>query len=209
MIKGCYFAVFVMSAVAGASEKTVYDTPEWKKEIATGYLPYHQLISADFPIDDKAHPRSRIYTTGFFHYEYKYRCAVRAGRASACVTKWIVRSGFDQHESSRKSWFAPFPEVLLHEQGHLDINEIYSRHLAETELDKLPVGEGVTAQEAVADLRGKLGQLADQCSRCAQAEQDRYDAETAHGANKLKQEEATAAIASRLQQTSGVSASAR
>src|SRR6266481_3464217 len=152
MIRGCYYVFLTISAIAGASERAVYDTPEWKKEIARGYLPYHQLVGTDFPVDDRAHPQSLIYTAGFFHYNYRWHCSVHKRYVIARVAEWIVRSGFDQNQSSRKSWFQSV-NALAHEQGHLDINELYSRWLANIKPEQLPEGEGSTARQAATDLR--------------------------------------------------------
>lgn len=167
-------------------------------ETARGYLPYHQLKSEDFPINDEMNPGTRIYTAGFFHYDYKYQCRKENDRFLAHVTDWKVRSGFNRNKSSRKSWFTPTTRDLLHEQCHLDINEIYSRHLADLDIGSLPVGTGPDAQKASEDLKKKIEGLADEYSREAQSEQDRYDAETAHGRNEAKQRDTTAAIQARL-----------
>jgi hypothetical protein len=114
------------------------------------------------------------------------------------VTKWLVWSGFDRNKSSRKSWFKLCKEALPHEQGHLDINELYSRRLAEMSLDMLPRGEGADLKEASADLRRKVEALADRVSGEETKEHDQYDAEIAHGKNLSKQREWSAAIQARL-----------
>lgn len=67
-------------------------------------------------------------------------------------------------------------------------------------LDKLPIGEGATADEAAKDLKIKLEALAARVSKDDQTEQDAYDARTAHGTNQSKQLAATAAIQKRLKQ---------
>jgi len=116
----------------------------------------------------------------------------------ARVTKWLVWSGFDRNKSSRKSWFKRSNEALPHEQGHLDINELYSRRLAEMSLDMLPRGEGTDPKEACADLRRKVEALADRVSEEEKREHDQYDAETSHGKDLSKQGEWSAAIQARL-----------
>jgi hypothetical protein len=179
-------------------EPIAYDTPEWRKEIAHGCLPYHRLDRADFPIDDKAHPRYAMYTSGFFHYNYKYDCTEEEDHVIARITEWKVRSGFNRNKSSRKSWYKAVERLLPHEQGHLDLNELHSRRLAHLDLDELPAGEGETSEEAIDDLQSKLKALSAKTSKEDQAEQDAYDAETSHGTNKSKQLAATAAIQERL-----------
>jgi hypothetical protein len=150
--------------------------------------------------DDEAHPKYAMYTFGFFHYNYKYDCTAGNGHVIARITNWKVRSGFDRNKSSRKSWYKDVERLLPHEQGHLDINELYSRRLANTKLDRLPRGEGANAREAASDLKIKLKALVAKVSKDDQTEQDAYDAETAHGTNKSRQLASTAAIHQRLKE---------
>jgi hypothetical protein len=173
----------------------------WREEVSAGFLPYHQLIGADFPINDVSHPGARMYTSAFFHYYYRYMCTSEADQTVAHITTWVVRSGFDRNGSSRKSWFIPLEIDLLHEQGHLDINEIYSRRFANTDLNRLPVGEGSSPNEAANDLARRLRILAEDVSRDAQTAQDAYDAQTLHGADEKKQNEAAALIQGELMGT--------
>jgi hypothetical protein len=187
-------------AAPAVCEPIAYDTPEWRKEIAHGYLPYHRLTRADFAINDKVYPKYAMYTSGFFHYNYLYHWVTQNGHTVAQITEWSFRSGFDRNQSSRKSWFKEVARLLPHEQGHLDINELYSRRLARMELDKLPIGEGAGADEAGKDLKIKLKALAAKASKDDQTEQDAYDARTAHGTNQPRQLAATAAIQKRLKE---------
>ena len=195
-------AVYVLSCLLWAApafcETIDYETPEWQKEIAHGFLPYHRLVPADFPTDDKAHPKYAMYTYGFYHYNYEPNCTKEDGHVVARITEWRVRSGFNRNKSSRKSWFKDVERLVIHEQGHLDINELHSRRLAHMTLEQLPAGEGKTSEEALADLRSKVLELSDKTSKEDQAEQDSYDAETSHGTNRVKQVAATATIQKRL-----------
>jgi hypothetical protein len=118
----------------------------------------------------------------------------------ARITEWKVRSGFNRNKSWRKSGFKDVERLLPHEQGHLDINELHSRRLARVELDDLPTGTGDTSEEAIDDLKSKLKAFTAKLSKDDQTEQDAYDAETAHGTNKSRQEAATAALQERLRQ---------
>ena len=171
----------------------------WSEEAAKGYFPYHQLTAADFPVDDTVHPGNGMYTRGFFKFKYHDHWTEQNGRFLARVSGWNVWSGFDRNKSSRKSWFNKVAETLPHEQGHLDLSELHSRAFADTPLEKLPVGEGATGKEAEADLQRKMTELSHRVSAQNQVEQDRYDAETNHGANAAKQREWSAAIQARLQ----------
>jgi hypothetical protein len=199
MVTAFAFAWLLWVAPA-IGESIAYDTPEWQKEIAHGCLPYHRLVRDDFPIDDKAHSRFAMYTTGFFHYHYKYVCSGEEHHVIARITEWKVRSGFNRNKSSRKSWFKFVERLLPHEQGHLDLNELHSRRVAQMELGELPAGEGETSAQALQDLQTKLKALSNRTSKDGQAEQDAYDTETAHGTNKPRQLAATAAIQKRLKQ---------
>ena len=193
-----YALVCLVWAASALGETIAYDTPEWRKEIAHGFLPYHRLARADFPIDDKAHAKYAMYTFGFYHYNYEPKCIEEGDHVIARITEWRVRSGFNRNKSSRKSWFKDVERLVIHEQGHLDINELHSRHLAHMKLEQLPVGEGETKEEALADLRSKVATLSDKTSKEDQTEQDAYDADTSHGTNRVKQVAATAAMQKRL-----------
>jgi Bacterial protein of unknown function (DUF922) len=173
--------------------------PSWREEVAKGHYPYHRLTAADFPINDTFFPEFGMHTHGFFQFHYHEQWTENNGHGVARITAWNVWSGFDRNKSSRKSWFKQVQETLPHEQGHLDINELFSKRLAETPLNKLPIGEGSTGKEAEADLKRKMNALADRFSAEEKVEQERYDAETNHGRNSAKQQEWTASIQARLQ----------
>jgi hypothetical protein len=173
------------------------------KEAERGkYMRYRQLVESDFPIDDSAHPESNIYTAGFFHYRYSFRCESTKGYVRAFVTSWKVESGFDRTKSSRKTSFHDIAKALPHEQGHLDINEIFSRRLANLDLALLPFGEGANSGKAADDLVRRLTLLADSVSKDAQAAQDAYDAQTRHGLDNDKQSKALAFIQAQLKSAS-------
>src|SRR5215471_115459 len=193
-----YVFILLLGAAFTSRGQTIQEAPPWKEEMANGYFPYHRLAATDFPVNDHINPEYGMYTWVFFHYWYNHRLIIRNGHAVDRVTKWLVWSGFDRNKSSRKSWFKLCKEALPHEQGHLDINELYSRRLAEMSLDMLPRGEGADMKEASADLRRKVEALADRVSGEETKEHDQYDAETAHGKNLSKQREWSAAIQARL-----------
>ena len=198
MLIAVYALVCLLGVASAFSETIAYDTPEWQREIARGFLPYHRLTRDDFPIDDKVHAKYVMYTSGFFHYNYDTECTKEGHHVSARITGWHVRSGFNRNKSSRKSWLKDAERLVLHEQGHLDINELHSRRFAQMKLEELPVGEGQTSEEALEDLRSKLRDLSANVSKENQMEQDAYDAETSHSKNRSGQLAATAAIQKRL-----------
>src|SRR5262249_32668991 len=149
--------------------------------MAKGYYPYHKLTAADFPINDTVYRQFAMHTVGFFHWTCRGQWIDNNGHAIARVAEWRVWSGFDRNKSSRKSWLTHIAETLQHEQIHLDIVELHIKRLADTPIDKLPIGEGTNGSEAKTDLTRKMKSLGNRVAAEAQAEQDRYDAETNHG----------------------------
>jgi hypothetical protein len=194
---GLVVAIGLFAGVA-AKVDALGNPPSWAEENARGRFPYHRLTASDFPINDAAYPQFGMHTDGFFHFQYNDRWTENNGHVVARVSDWNIWSGFDRNKSSRKSWFKKLAETLPHEQGHLDLSELHSKAFAETPIDKLPIGEGTTRKEAEADLQRKMSALSNRISAQNQTEQDRYDAETNHGANAAKQREWEAAIQARL-----------
>ena len=193
------FLVAVAWTVIASRAYALGNPPSWSEEMAKGHFPYHRLTAADFPINDTVDREFGMHTHGFFQFHYHEQWTENGGHAVARITDWKVWSGFDRNKSSRKSWFKQVQETLPHEQGHLDINELFSKRFAETPLNKLPVGEGNSGKEAEADLQRKMNALADRFSADEKVEQERYDAETNHGRNSAKQQEWIASIQARLQ----------
>jgi len=196
--------VFVPTSSRPATQhypQAIREAPPWKEEIANGYFPYHCLAVRDFPINDGVHLGYGMCTHAFIHWRPEHQWIMQNGLVLDRITEWLVWSGFDRNKSWRKSRLSRFELVnkgLPHEQGHLDIWELHLRPLTEMPLDKLPVGEGVNPQAASADLWRKLEALFDRVVEEGKREQERYDLETAHGANVSKQREWSAAIQARL-----------
>lgn len=196
-------ALLALAFVAALSTSSIAresaDTPEWKEEISRGFFPYHHLAADDFPVDDAVVSPSEMNTRGFFHYTYHARWTNEpSGGAVARVTDLTVRSGFDRNKSWKRSHARVTPLLLEHEQGHLDLNELHTTMHLRVTLQELPVGRGANGDAAMADLATKLQSLADDVTRVAQIEQDRYDAETDHGRKPAIQHQWTSGIASRL-----------
>ena len=217
----CFLWV-VASVLCTASSIQGQPSPSWKESIAHGYLPYHRLVKADFAINNKAHPESAMTTSVFCNYSYK--CAVTENDFlwnsiigdgnltsetkaaaptrgfTARVREWKIRSGINRNKSSRKSWYKDLEWGLAHEQGHLDINELHSRRLADIGLDMLPIGEGATVEDATNDLATKLKAFAAKALKDSFIEQEAYDAKTVHGTDRPRQMAARAAIQKRLKE---------
>ena len=97
------------------------------------------------------------------------------------------------------SWVVPgkaTAQVLRHEQGHFDLNEVYRRKL-EIHLACLQA-QNASKQDAIDALNAALHQRANVILAQLQAAQARYDAETGHGNNLTGQAQWEAQIASWL-----------
>ena len=197
MVKACVSLALTLTFVSSRAG-AFGSPPSWSEEMAKGYFPYHRLTAADFPINDSVHLENEMYTLGYARFRYHILWTKQNGHVIARITDWSVWSGFDRNKSSRKSWFKKVEEALPHEQGHLGISELHSKRFAETPIHKLPVGEGTSGKEAAADLQRKMNALIERIGAEAQAEQERYDAETKHGRDAAKQREWSADIQSRL-----------
>lgn len=195
----CVAFALLLTRVAPGADALGDPPTSWRDEIASGYVPYHRLTMFDYPVNDSVHRENGMYTRAFRRYDYRHELTTRNDCVVARIVEWTVWSGFDRNKSSRKSWFHPIAQTLPHEQGHLDISELFSKRFATTPIAQLPVGQGSTAAEAEADLGRRMKALAVMTAAQSQAEQDRYDAETDHGRNAVKQREWSADIQARLQ----------
>jgi hypothetical protein len=128
-----------------------------------------------------------MYTQGFMHYHFDMQWRESRNGATASITGFTVRSGFDKNKSWRRSNVKNNPELLEHEQGHLDINELNAERLKE--LKDIPATKGIDYQEAMEKLRQTIRTRAEEIVKQSQAEQERYDAETNHGRNYVRQAE--------------------
>jgi len=199
MRKGTLF-LGLLATVAPAAQQAgaTYESADWKADIAAGRVPYRRVTLDDYPIRDADHPDTGMYTEGFVAVTYKAAWDEHRIPAQAWVTSWTVRSGLNKNRTSRRSWFTDMDKMLPHEQGHLDINEIYARALAKRGLADLPEGQGRTGPDAMKDLDRKLGQMVDTILAGNRAEQLRYDKETVSGTDPDKQAQWSRSIQDRL-----------
>lgn len=184
---------FLMAFGLAGAALALGETGGQKREV--DQVPYKQLTAADFRIDDRAHPEVAIYTEGFMRYRYKADVQSDGKTYTAKVAEWKVESGFDRGLSSRKSWLMNIESILPHEQGHQDINEIWARTLAKSEL---PTGEGPTDKAAWQDLDRKLQRLADEIGEQDRREQMAYDRETLNGRIVFAQRQWTTSLQKRM-----------
>lgn len=154
------FGILLFASVLRAQQPEARPLiPTWEQEIAKGYLPYRQVTVKDFPIDDKAHPKSAYWVQPFTHYYFHYISRVSpGGMVYLNVTDWTVHSGFDKNLSSRNRHFAvaEMKEQLPYIQTLLDISELHARYLAALKAGELPSAEGRTFEEARAQIESRV-----------------------------------------------------
>jgi len=164
-------------------------------------VPYHQLTWDDFRVSDSGDPSVQAHTQGRITYQYRSQVMGRGGSYTATISALAFASGFDPAGSWRKSQLAGDPaELLKHEQGHLDINEIHAAALRGMKPKQLPIGRGPFPNAAIRDLGDKLQTLFDARIAAAQKEQELYDKETDHGRVPEKQKEWNEKLARRKEQ---------
>jgi len=153
----------------------------------TARLPYHQLTWSDFRIDDVSQGFS-AQTETFLSYGYSARVTWREGQFEATVLKITFAGGLDRTKSWRRSSVSlDDAQLLEHEQGHLDINELKVRQLQALGPTYLTTGKGSTAKTALNDLNVRLAAFQREQTRDLDRTQKRYDAETRFGTDRDRQ----------------------
>jgi hypothetical protein len=194
----CCFALLRAGAF-GEQTPATEPIPTWKDEIAKNYLPYHQLMLEDFPINDEAHPEMAYWMQPFVHYYYHYLSKVSpGGMIYINVTDWTVFSGFDKNLSARNSKFREMKMFLPYIQALLDISDLHARQLGALKAGELPSGEGKTFTQARAQLEDRVAALVQIRAWEAQKETDAFREATKNGQNQKKVRELAAAIKKRL-----------
>ena len=170
--------------------------------MALGIVPYRQLMVEDLPIDDNAHPKHAFHIKTAIEPRYHYRLKPHTnGFVYAYIDQWMVFSGLNKKESSRKSKFKTMKAELPYAQALLDINEIHARQLAALKEGELPQGRGANFDEARADMEAKLKQFVDAKYAQGSAEMRAFAEATKNGENKKKVRELAAEIRKRLDAT--------
>jgi hypothetical protein len=173
--------------------------PTWKDEIAKNYLPYHQLMLEDFPINDKAHPEMAYWVQPFVHYYYHYLSKVSPGGMTYInVTDWTVFSGFDKNLSTRNSKFREMKTFLPYIQALFDISDLHARQLGALKAGELPSAEGKTFAQARAQLEDRIAAFVQIRAWEAQKETDAFREATKNGQNQNKVRELAVAIKKRV-----------
>jgi hypothetical protein len=175
--------------------------PTWQEEITKGFVPYHQLTVEDFKIDDQAHPEGNYWIQPFMHPRWQYLTKRNGDWFYAYVIQWIVFSGFDKNDSSRKSKFREMKRSLPFAQAYLDICEIHARQLATLKPGELPSARGATPQEARTTLQQNVDAFLKEKSTTMFSEAEEFAKATDHGRNEKKVRELAKAIRKRLDAT--------
>lgn len=178
----CLTGVVALAAEAGAPADI-----EWS--------PSRPLTWDDFvgPVPADADPERVAATAASLSWSYAY--AVEQSR-DACVYRILdiqVRATFDPKESWVRTGHRT-AAVLLHEQGHFDIAELYkerfeedTRELVSSARECRGSNERKIARFVERDLNGLIGSAFDELWRTYRARQDAYDDETRHGMNTQAQ----------------------
>ena len=171
--------------------------PTWQDESAKGFVPYHQLKVEDFRIDDNAKAGSGFWVKPFLHPFWHF-VFTRRDWYYAYVDQWIVFSGLDNNESSRKSKFRDMEKWLPYAQAYLDLNEIHARQLAALKPGELPSGRGATPEEAASALKQNMDAFLQEKYKLLEADAAQFEKATNTGANTKKVRELAKAIRKRL-----------
>lgn len=201
---GLLVLITALAAVSYAfgQDKAPPAPPTWDEMLAAGIVPYRQLTLEDLPIDDKARPKEAFHIKASVEPRYHYILKPHTnGFVYAYIDQWLIFSGLDKKETSRKSKFKTMKAELPYAQAILDINEIHARQLAALKTGELPQGRGATFDAARADMEAKLKQLIEQKYRASEAEMEAFTKATDNGADKKKVRELAADIRKRLDAT--------
>jgi hypothetical protein len=173
--------------------------PTWQDEIAKNFMPYHQLTTTDFPINDKVHRDTSCWVSPFLHYYYHVlEKSTRGGVVYAYVTHWTIFSGLDKNETSRRSGARNLKEELPYAQALLDLNEIWARQMAALAPGEFPGGRGDNFAAARDDLDARVKTFCRERYKPFEIELEAFVKETKRGENKEKVRELSAAIRKRL-----------
>src|SRR5579871_5948187 len=107
--------LLAFAAVSFARVGDDFDSPEWKDEIASGYLPYRKLTYDDFPAAHGIPTSHKMWTQGFVHYSYRARWTQQGSTFTAKISQISIRSGFDQNKSWKRDSISESKALIAHE----------------------------------------------------------------------------------------------
>jgi hypothetical protein len=173
--------------------------PTWQEEIAKNFVPYHQVTTADFSINDKLHPETSFWLNTFLHYYcHSLAKSTPGGVVYAYVTDRTIFSGLDKNETSRRSRARNVKDDLPYAQALLDLNEICARQMAALVPGELPAGRGDSFAAARSDLDAKVKAFCRERFIQFESGREAFVKETKRGENKEKVRELGGAIKKRL-----------
>lgn len=175
--------------------------PTWQDAIAKGMAPYHQLTVDDFPINNKVRPEHNFYIRTAIAPQFRFILKPHGGFVYAAIDEWMVFSGLDKIETSRKSRFKTIKAELPYAQAIFDLNEIHARRIGALKTGELPSARGNTAEEARTQLTARLKEFLAAKYKEGDAEAEAFMKATGYGANKKRVRELAAGIRKRLEAT--------
>lgn len=157
-----------------------------------GLIPYRQLTRANFKGSPAPFSSLQAYTEAGIMWDWRFTTTVRDdGRYECTLSEIRYEAYFDENGS----WWKGDGEdanILRHEQGHLDIVELFTRELnadREEIVGRLS-GAGDTLEEARSDLKRKLARYHQKhVEEEIERRTELYDDETDKSRNRAKQEE--------------------
>jgi hypothetical protein len=196
------FAVAILLALSALHAQPPPALPTWQDEIAKNFAPYHQLTTADFPINDKVHKETAFWLSTFIHpYYLTFSKPTSGGIVYTYVTDWTIFSGLDKNDTSHRSKAGNMKGNLPYAQALLDLNEIYARQMSALTAGQLPGGQGDSFPAARADLDARVKAFCEERFKALKDEQEAFMKETNQGENKKKVSALAAAIRKRLDDT--------
>ena len=200
-LKRLAFALALALTGNALSQDEPRPRPTWQDMMAQGIVPYRQLTVDDFPINDKAHPKHTFHIRTTISPQYRFILKPHSGFVYAAIMEWMIFSGLDKNETSRKSRFKTMKAELPYAQAFLDLNEIHARQIGALQAGELPSARGNTAEEARTLLAARLKEFLAAKYKERDAETEAFAKATGHGANRKKVRELAAGIRKRLEAT--------
>jgi hypothetical protein len=154
-------------------------------------LPYQPLKPDNFKgTPDKDHPHKAVTGVGIDVVPQEIKIdGDGKGKVTAKITAMKYVAIVDENQSWTKVPMTA--DLLKHEQGHFDLAEIEARDLNSKKAAAMATltGEGTTNAEAQADLKKKLNAHVEAVNDALTTTQEKYDEETKHSGNPVKQKE--------------------
>jgi len=174
------YLFFVLLTAALFTGSVTYAQVPWKAEVPLSWSDF-----TGFP--DESSPY-----IAFTYYNLSYRSSWDGGGTITITVQCI----FEKNKSWRKIEKKLTPEVLLHEQMHFNIAELYARRMRQAFADYTAVHKH--SAETSADIKKIFATCMDNCK----AYNELYDLETSHSVNEPRQQEWNKKITAQLTELS-------